>query len=506
MTSVRIDNYKITEALSRFESEAQTDQFRHHGEWIWPVIRNWLCIELTGVNQFMQSAADSHQHSTCSKIQTFLSNLTKCFRNPLGSIQGDQKICALIFSNSSRLIEIEGKQYNYISDPLLERLEGSGIRAQSLEFSPHTSTTRTRPVIDALPYLDAQIRKVRFWRLASADPLKNPPQWFQSIANWTQDCFNYTLAWHDVYIALRYYFWLLRIFKKWLRQHRPAFLIIDCWYSLNAMALIRAAHEWDIPCVDLQHGLQGIAAAPYVYWRKLPAGERGCLPDFFIVWGESTAAELHKYNAPEFHQDRVFISGNYWLNLWLKPETDWISQFIAQARSIIPQQTEKVLLVTLQLDHNEQNRLIDVIRKSPATWFWLIRAHRRDHARLKEIEHNFQSSGHPRVNVMQSSTMPLYALMNIADIHLTWYSTCALEALPFGAPTVLLSPNGQIAYKDYIEQDVMKYASNLDQVLILVEECKLISNDDCRKIGGKVFANPDDSEKGMCDLLKRLCG
>ena len=51
---------------------------------------------------------------------------------------------------------------------------------------------------------------------------------------------------------------------------------------------------------------------------------------------------------------------------------------------------------------------------------------------------------------MTATARPLYSLFTEVDVHLTAFSTCTLEALAFGVPTLLCSENGHRAFRELV--------------------------------------------------------
>src|SRR5690606_5583780 len=102
-------------------------------------------------------------------------------------------------------------------------------------------------------------------------------------------------------------------------------------------------------------------------------------------------------------------------------------------------------LVTLQKGIAYAELLQACLRKSPRHVRWLIRLHRQMSDDPTALEQRLRRSG-AAVDVVNASRLPLYALFGVATCHVTGFSTCAIEALAFGVPTLLTHESGRAAF------------------------------------------------------------
>jgi hypothetical protein len=74
--------------------------------------------------------------------------------------------------------------------------------------------------------------------------------------------------------------------------------------------------------------------------------------------------------------------------------------------------------------------------------------------------------------------------------HVTGFSTCALEALAFGVPTLLFHPSGEHAFGRFVEQQVMwpHQSIRASQSLLGRDDPHLAAA--CRRAARRVFADP----------------
>lgn len=288
-----------------------------------------------------------------------------------------------------------------------------------------------------------------------------------------------------------------RIFEKWLRRVNCRLLLVDCWYGREQMAASLAATRLGIPTVDLQHGSYGHT---YSAWTRAPKEGYEVFPDAFWGWGEESKGILLQANPILGSPDSVIVGGNLWINKWRQlQDQDLIGQ--VELTRNLANGYRKAILVTLQSGINLDNILLETIQQSPKDWLWLIRPHRRDWSQPKKLEEKYMQLNHPGVNLLDALQHPLYALFHGVHIHLTGYSTCALEALAFGLPTVLLHPMAKMIYSGSLDRKVMLYAEDAHRALEEIGSCESIKAEDCTKAANSTFALPENSDRAINKLL-----
>jgi len=162
---------------------------------------------------------------------------------------------------------------------------------------------------------------------------------------------------------------------------------------------------------------------------------------------------------------------------------------------------EKSVLVTLQKGVEFRAQLFPAISESPRDWLWMVRLHPRMVNELGAIEGELQSLGHPGINVREASALPLYPLLQTADVHVTWFSTCSIEALAFGVPTVLLHSLGCKTFRRHVDAGVMAGASTAGEILDGIQLLSDVPRSRCRNEADAAFAPPEASEKAIATVV-----
>jgi len=152
----------------------------------------------------------------------------------------------------------------------------------------------------------------------------------------------------------------------------------------------------------------------------------------------------------------------------------------------------KKILVTLQLDISPV--LLEAIQHSPHTWKWLIRFHpAREKGKRTLEEEMLRSIGHPDIEIERASEALLYELLCECDVHVTEYSACAIEALAFGVPSVIIGVYGRENFIKYIQQGLMFYVESGEQLNSEITRSRRIAP----KNISDLFASNDDAHEAL---------
>ena len=258
-----------------------------------------------------------------------------------------------------------------------------------------------------------------------------------------------------------------------LDRVKPRVVFVVCYYDRRVLPLVAACRQRGIPTVDIQHGKQGVYHGLYTHWTRWPSDGYELLPDFFWVWGEASRRHMASGRPAELPRHRPIVGGSRWLALWRRgaafpleaAETAWL----AQAR-----RAQRVILVTLQpLEPMLPPHLREALRRSPSDWLWLLRAHPRRRAKIPPLIAELNADGTGSYEGERASTVPLYALLRIADRHLTCWSSVAQEAPAFDVPTMIVHPSGQQLYAEEIAAGRFQYGATAESVLAWIagEKC-----------------------------------
>ncbi|NQU05455.1 MAG: hypothetical protein HQ568_05120 [Calditrichaeota bacterium] len=396
------------------------------------------------------------------------------------------KIADIVFlTHGNRIQQLNNKRYQYMAGPLCDLLKRSGRSVDVWQIGHAGLPMVPESMCFGLEWDNLISRERKHFCFDDTS------KWFDEHCSWA---LRKKLDWSadDVRSVLSRNLTTVEVWKEYLKRSRCRLLIVDVWYG-SISALIAAA-ELGIITVDYQHGLQGDGHFAYDGWDHIPSDGFAAMPDYYWVWGDRDANALLRNNSG-IRADQVIIGGNPWLNMWRDEEQQSMQSQIETVR-VLTSKYSKVVLVTLQKVLGWRETLESMIREAPADWLWLIRKHRLMPEIPTEMEESFHVAGMRNVLVEKATSLALYALMQVCDWHLTWFSTCALEALAFGKPTMLLHTSGVYAYQEFIDLAVMFSADGVAHAIHTMQTVKP-SPDACVAAGHSVFAASDVTEKAV---------
>ncbi|OVE78187.1 hypothetical protein BVX99_00505, partial [bacterium F16] len=155
----------------------------------------------------------------------------------------------------------------------------------------------------------------------------------------------------------------------------------------------------------------------------------------------------------------------------------------------------KVILVSLELWYTEIEELVS---NSPKDWIWVLRPHPGTKDHYDEMREFFRTV-HPNVEMNLAIELPLHVLILVADIHISWFSTCALECLPFGVKTIFIHPSAKVMYNEFITSGRMVYVEHPLDAIELIESSEPLEN--IQQDSYATFSGNDDTRKA-CEFLK----
>lgn len=512
---------RITHFFEFYEDRFDVSRYELFGKPIWPVTRMMLSQALyAGILPKAHSASSGM--STKRPVRFFrlkiiphaaglFKKVARKKKRPYkrasgseivegGRINSQQKPCSvLLISYENRRIAWGGGSYNTIMDPMREALEEKNVRSILWERGTIGGGDGRLPSWkkEKEKFLKGEISRTFRKELKKTF-------WFHTLQQTVIDEMGVVFPWNYLEKNIRRIFYFSSIVEKWLNQMGFRLVIIDCWYNMVCLAFTNAARGQGIPVMDLQHGLQGENHFAYQGWKRKPRGGYDFIPQKFWVWGTDDAGQLARGGICRNPTEDIIVGGNLWLNKWRRADDPVIKETLEKARRL-RHGFEKAILVTLQTRVDNLELVRETIRKSPPQWLWLIRPHRSQAAFLAEFEDFFRKTGHPGVNLRDAFKLPLYTLFQQIDVHLTGFSTCALEALAFNVRTVVIHESGREAFRGHIKKNEMIYADSLDEIIAAIELIakNRFTQDDIES--ERIFAGYDLQRKAIEKIARQVC-
>lgn len=486
---------EITAAISSFELAAEPTCIVYDWD-AWPLIRCWLAL----ADAYGKGVRSYKRPAIMSPMPLGMRTIPKtpgwAIRTRGAGFMGVPTQQVAIITHANRTQLLDGKYYRYMGDPFARMLASAGVTAAVWQHGrPAWPQWHAAFFCEAPLYASAAARQLS----GRARHIGKEPPWFADIADWHREVFGSPLPWPAVSRVLGSTEAMRQTYASWFKRAGTRLVLTDCWYALTSMAAILGARSVGIPALDLQHGIQGAGHYAYSGWQASDYTTQMCpFPNGFWVWGPRDAEALEKCNAGVLDRHCVFAAGYPWLTEWLAPSNE-ASLASDAAAAQLGRDSAKVILVTLQ-DRGHVDEALDLASRSPADWLWLLRVHRGWREASRAVESKAQERGLARVVSVQATDLPLYALLRHSDVHVTWASTCAMEATAFGVPTVLLHEAAEAIFSDYVSSGAMSLAHEGDDAVDVIKAALGSPATDWRAVP-EAFSAPLSAERELKRLL-----
>ncbi|MEP7294596.1 MAG: hypothetical protein ABI702_00280 [Burkholderiales bacterium] len=447
------------------------------GVHVWPLARlRWI----VGVwSQAFSTEVAGPPSVSAKRLSTVLRGAQACASARRRDTRAEDRIGAqrdLVFlSDGVSFATLSERRFERFCDPLIEHAHRQGLSTQMwtpmhLYLVPRATPSRfVQPALDranAMATIEARLRSPAV-HLPGWDALK---QWLAARALDTPALDRARLT-RDA-IRIRH---VTRLYSSWLRKVEPRAAFVVCYYSLEAMAFVRACRHLGIPVTDLQHGVQGEGHGAYAGWGQVPAQADELLPDYFWVWSQWEADAITA-GLDTARVCRPVVGGNPWMDFWTldgHPDTTAAS---ASARSLLDLAGERpVVLVTLQFglsDGLQLDPLRHLISLCGDQFAWWVRLHPAMGERRDEVRTKIGGMEGAPVWLDQPSDLPLPALLRHARVHLTHSSSTVIEAACLGVPSIVTSESGRDLFGPYIEQGMARVeVGGLEELRAALQDC-----------------------------------
>ncbi|MBN1163132.1 MAG: hypothetical protein JXB45_01000 [Candidatus Krumholzibacteriota bacterium] len=493
------DNVSLVEEIVSFEKVNEVECFTYRDIFAWPCLRLLFAFKWRDVHQAYSPVQDNQTTVGLERPRT---ESWKRKIQMMWQARGEKKHLhprakVLFFSWSNRLRDIDGVLYNSIVDIPAGIIQGQGVPVIVYE-EKSCSQARLVPTGSISNYIRGRTKTGRI--LKGNQTPRDYPEWIDLFCRWMGNNVDSSISPLYVVNHLERLYCLSRVYQAVFKNIQPQAVVIDVWYGWTYFPVTIAAHRLGIKTVDIQHGSQGRSHFAYADWFKpAPKNFYSPVPQAFWVWGETAREDMLRLNESFFEEERIAVVGNHWLNCWVDESLPGITAEIERVKKLSPTSGGPRILVTLQpfADYGSLYRAMEL---SPDHWNWMIRFHPgMDKAQRADMTRRFYKA-RPGAVIEGVSGSLLFPQFHLVDVHLTHDSTCALEALAFGCPTVTFHQRGLQRFEEFIRKEVMLYAPQEDsrQIIEAVERLLHTSERLCRGAARRVFAPP---RKDLVSLL-----
>lgn len=282
------------------------------------------------------------------------------------------------------------------------------------------------------------------------------------------------------------FFKYVEVFDDFLKGKKCKAIFVNCYYNLMHQALIFSAHKHNIKVVEFQHGI--INSNHYAYNIFKPIG-KDVFSDYIFVFGDYVK-NIISNNYIE--SNNIYSIGNYYIEEVIRDskENDKVIRYFSKLRS----EYRKIVVVTSQITIEE--KLIEFIKTAAASddeilYMFIPRYFNKD----------FSKYDFPK-NVIIEESIDFYHSVGYCDLHLTVYSTCAIEALSFGTPNILVNIDNlsEDNLRDLLtEAEYTRYVDEPYELVKAINDINIVNRDDVIKVSQKFYKqkNIENIENAM---------
>jgi hypothetical protein len=244
---------------------------------------------------------------------------------------------------------------------------------------------------------------------------------------------------------------------RWLDRVRPRAVCFICYYETCYLPLLSACHARGIPTVDLQHGMNGSIHPAYSHWTALPPHGYDVFPSDFLTWGAISSAHLTRWWPAGQGGHRVVVGGRPDLDPSAAPR--W--QPHAGELQVALARAARRVLITMQDKPISAAQLAEM-RRCPADWLWLVRAHpnaaRFPAGSAESVQGQLAAAGIGNAMIVPPAVATLEELLSVVDVHCTHHSSSWMEAAMLGVPTVFTLPGADQLFEYELADGLAWYA------------------------------------------------
>ncbi len=394
---------KKTDLIQEIESlavdEISVNKFGHRFQ-VYPILKS----------RWFHKAIMDKEVMKEKNIKELFSQITSIF---YGFFNFFRRYDIWVFSNSSERVLLNGKYEDKLFDYIAQDKRFKSLIIEQRLFQKYKrSKVATKHVVSKS--LLMLIEEVIILLLKKRYKIQN-----ESILHAVESKIGVTIN-YDVLIRkhLAQYL-LMRFILRCVPKPKIVFLSV----SYAHFGYIRAFKERGIKVVEMQHGMIGKGHDAYYYTIELDPIQ---FPDEIMVLGEDD--KQHIQNDSKFPVKKIHVVGSYIVDFYL----DTVEKRTDELQSIS---------VALQ-DGNLSLELIDFIlecdMETDSKFQWIIKTRRTSEDEYRKI-YRFP----PNITF---STKGIYETIAANDVHLTIFSTTALEAVSLGRTTILLDNKGKASH------------------------------------------------------------
>ncbi len=381
----------------------------------------------------------------------------------------------LLISDCKQRVLIEGKYYNKLVDPIIEKLKPrKSLLIEIMNSTPYKlKMIKTKYIVsfNGIRVLVEILRRILKCLMSKkySIKLKNFEKLFSDLKCFTD--------YKSMFItSILYQICLEKIFYLIFKIYKIKILFITCYYGKEG--IIKAAKKLKIKVIEIQHGVIGNNHPAYNSLIKL---DKNCIPDKLLTFSKEGANK-------EFIIKDIFPIGSFYL--------EYINSHFVPDEELLRLLNKYKFSFSVSLQITCENELIEFILVLASKYvdyiFILI---------PRFYTKKYDSFILPS-NVIFYPKLDFYQITKHCNFHISAYSTTSLEAPSLGKPNILFNINGY-AKKYYGFMEQMKHTIIIENDLeffYAVQNLSFLEEKDIILTNSSLFIN--NYNKNIEDFLE----
>lgn len=445
--------------INQIENEFEVNSILYNGVKIWPILRVTLFIQLEQNEFYPREKENKTDNKSIRKNiiidvlyiikQFFLESIKKEFIKPLLFNKSYHKAKIVFLGISSHRTEkVQNKYFHKVFDSLIHYIKNK----KEVVFLELIEKGNKEPFYSKSLILNQKMTtyyyKQKFKNINLSVTQVDGLDEFKSYL--LERYKNLNLNTTEILYRLNRIFTYKDYFIKLFKKLNNKYLFLDIYYFDKSMGAILAAKHLNILTCEIQHGSQGPETVGHGRWECMPKDGYRFFPDIFWVWDEFSFKNIISWSK-NTNCHNAILGGN--------PFLAYINDYYQN--SFKKKKDKKYLLFTMQaLTIEEKSFFEEVVCKIiniDLGLNWIFRLH-PNHINNQKLwlENFFLKHNMKNVEIQMPEESLVDVLMG-AQLHMTFFSTVALEAFTLGKKNVILGQNGVEYYKDYLSEDTFLF-------------------------------------------------
>ena len=266
------------------------------------------------------------------------------------------------------------------------------------------------------------------------------------------------------------------IYKSIIKFYKPKKVFVTCYYC--RLPLVKACHEMNIPIVDIQHGVISKEHFGYISNIKI---DKCYIANEILSFGEN------EKQIKNFMIKKTYPIGSYYL--------EYLKNHFKPSKEILTLKKKYEYCIGISMqdqawEHNNMMKFANELSKIHKNILFLIIPRKNNHFSFKES------------NIRIVTFLDCYNTIMHCDVHMTLYSSCALEAPTLGIPNILVNVNNMATkyYIDMLSNYHTKIIDKTDSFYNVFKELILLDSQKIKEKNKKIFV--PDYNKQVLDYVR----